>query len=217
MKVKNSYGLSMFLDDKTEMAGVVTKPNEESMEYAQASGSLLCRCMTESKYRQCRMHACEEEYDVCSSFPSSLIAESEFYTGIKGGSMNMMIELVKMLRNVFLMPVTVDKFDTYCVRCFDHTNDRRRAREHKRQTLAMKAMRLKLLQKHVETLKTGCGDRRVPLTLRAVLLLRRLGLRGAKRSGELRTSQRGNECNLLLMRHLKIQNSCGRTIWVNKL
>ena len=27
MKVKKSYG-SMFLDDKTEMAGVVTKPNE---------------------------------------------------------------------------------------------------------------------------------------------------------------------------------------------
>ena len=73
----------MFLDDKTEMAGVVTKPNGESMEYAQASGSLLCRCMTEPRYRQYRMRACEEEYDVCSYFPRSLIAESEFYTGIK--------------------------------------------------------------------------------------------------------------------------------------
>ena len=41
MKVKKSHGLSMFLDDKTEMAGVVTKPNGENMEYAQASGSLL--------------------------------------------------------------------------------------------------------------------------------------------------------------------------------
>ena len=110
MKVKKSYGLSMFLDDKTEMAGVVTKPNEESMEYAQASGSLLCRCMTEPWYRQYRMCACEEEYDVCS-FPSSLIAESEFYTGMKGGSMNMMIDLVKMLRNVFFVPVTVDELD----------------------------------------------------------------------------------------------------------
>ena len=108
----------MFLDDKTEMAGVVTKPNEESMEYAQASGSLLCRCMTEPSYLQYRMLACEEEYDVCSSFPHSLIAESEFCTGIKDGSKNMMIDLVKMLRNVFLMPVTVDEFDNDCVRCF---------------------------------------------------------------------------------------------------
>ena len=101
----------MFLDGKTEMAGVVTNPNEESIEYARASGSLLCGCMTEPRYRQYRMRACEEEYDVCSSFPRSLIAESEFYTGIKGGSMNMLIDLVKMLRNVFLLPVTVDEFD----------------------------------------------------------------------------------------------------------
>ena len=71
------------------------------------------------------MRACEEEYDVCSSFPRSLIAESEFYTGIKGGSMNMMIDLVKMLRNVFFVPVTVDEFDTYCVRCT--TKKRKRA------------------------------------------------------------------------------------------
>ena len=118
MKVKRSHGLSMFLDDMIEMAGVGTKPNEESMEYAQASGSLLCRCMTEPTYRQYRMRACEEEYDVCSSFPHSLIAESDFYTGIKGGSKNMMIDLVKMLRNVFFVPVTVDEFDTYCVRSF---------------------------------------------------------------------------------------------------
>ena len=100
----------------------------------------------------------------------------------------MMIDLVKMLRNVFLLPVTVDKFDTFCVRCFDHINDRRRAREHKRQTLALKAMRVKLLWKHVETLKMGCGDRHIPLTLRAALELRRLELRALKRSGELRTS-----------------------------
>ena len=118
VKVKKSYQLSMFLDDKTQMAGVVTKPNGESMENAQASGSLLCRCMTEPRYRQYRMRACEEEYDVCSSFPCSLIAESEFYTGIKGGSKNMMIDLVKMVRNVFFVPVTVNEFDIYCVRCF---------------------------------------------------------------------------------------------------
>ena len=44
-------------------------------------------------------------------FPRSLIAESEFYTGIKGGSKNMMIDLVKMLRNVFFVPVTADEYD----------------------------------------------------------------------------------------------------------
>ena len=79
MKVKKSYGLTMFLDDMTEMAGVVTKPNGKNMVYAQASGSLLCRCMTEPRYRHYRMRACEEEHDVCSSFPRSSIAESEFY------------------------------------------------------------------------------------------------------------------------------------------
>ena len=35
MKVMKSNKLAMFLDDKTEMAGVATKPNEESIEYAQ--------------------------------------------------------------------------------------------------------------------------------------------------------------------------------------
>ena len=29
-----------------------------------------------------------------------------------------MIDLVKMLRNVFFVPVAVDEFDTYCVRSF---------------------------------------------------------------------------------------------------
>ena len=62
----------------------------------------------------------------------------------------------------------------------DHRYDRRRAREHKRQTLAMKAMEVKLLQKHFETLKMGCGDRRIPLTLHAAHKLRRLELRAAK-------------------------------------
>ena len=43
----------------------------------------------------------------------------------------MMIDLVKMLRNVFLMQATLDKFDIYCVRCFDHKYDWRRTRKHK--------------------------------------------------------------------------------------
>ena len=44
--------------------------------------------------------------DVCSFLPRSLSAESEFGTGVKGGPLgtkNMMIDLAKMLRNVFLM------------------------------------------------------------------------------------------------------------------
>ena len=52
-----------------------------------------------------RMRACEEEYDVCSSIPRSLSAESEFDAGVKRGSPrknNMMIDLVEM-RDVFLM------------------------------------------------------------------------------------------------------------------
>ena len=52
------------------------------------------------------MRACEEEYDVRSSLPRCLTAESEFDTGVKVGSpgtKNRMIDLVKMLRDVFLM------------------------------------------------------------------------------------------------------------------
>ena len=119
------------------MAGVVAEPNEESVEYAQASGSLR------------QMRACEEEYNVCSSLPRSLSAESEFDTRVKSGSpetKNMMIDLVKMLRNVFLMRasymsinrmdvqqavkevisehryVKAPHVDTYIVLCFDHEN-----------------------------------------------------------------------------------------------
>ena len=51
------------------------------------------------------MRACEEKYDVCSSVPRSLSAVSELDTRIKGGSPRTknMIDLVKMLRDVFLM------------------------------------------------------------------------------------------------------------------
>ena len=49
----------MFLEDKTEMAGVMKEPHEESMEYAHASGSSLCGCVEELRYRHCRMLACE--------------------------------------------------------------------------------------------------------------------------------------------------------------
>ena len=48
MWVKDSY---RFLDDN-EMAGLVAEPNKESMEYAQASGSILCGCVKESRYRR---------------------------------------------------------------------------------------------------------------------------------------------------------------------
>ena len=52
------------------------------------------------------MRAWKEEYDVCSSLPQSLSAESEFDTGVKGGSprkKNMMIGLVRMLHGVYVM------------------------------------------------------------------------------------------------------------------
>ena len=80
------------------------------------------------------MRVCEEEFSVCSSFSRSLSVESEFDTGIKSGSTkNMVIELVKILPNVFLMQAPVPsevsqrdvelyKFDICCVRCFVHKN-----------------------------------------------------------------------------------------------
>ena len=134
MKVMKSY---RFLGDKTEMAGVVADSNEECVEYAQASGSFP------------RMRACEEGYAVCSSLPRSLSAESEFDTGVKGGSpetKSMMIHVLKMLHNVFLMRASymsinrmdvqqavkeviseqryekAPHVDTYIVLCFDHEN-----------------------------------------------------------------------------------------------
>ena len=43
--------------------------------------------------------------------------------------MNMMIDLVKMLRNVFLLPVTVDVFDTLlCSMLWSHKRPKKRKR-----------------------------------------------------------------------------------------
>ena len=60
MNVMDSY---KFLDDKTEIAGVVAEPT--------VSGSLR------------RMRACEKEYDVCPSLSRSISAESQFNTRVK--------------------------------------------------------------------------------------------------------------------------------------
>ena len=73
-----------------------------------ACGSMPCGCARESRCRRwlSRMRAWKEEYDVCSSLPQSLSAESEFDTGVKGGSprkKNMMISLVRMLHGVYVM------------------------------------------------------------------------------------------------------------------
>ena len=136
MRVMSSNRLTIILDDKTEVTGFETEHNEESMEHAQASGSIFCGCARGPRYRRClrRMRVCEEEFSVCSSLSLSLSVESEFDTGIKSGSTkNMMIDLVKMLCNVFLMQATVppkvsqrgvelDKFDICYESCFDHKN-----------------------------------------------------------------------------------------------
>ena len=42
LMVENSDKLTMFLEDKTDMAGAETKPNEVDMECAQTYGSVLC-------------------------------------------------------------------------------------------------------------------------------------------------------------------------------
>ena len=58
----NSNKLTMFLEDKTEMAGAETKPNDlDTMECAQTYGSLHCgrvkapRFETESGYAGCAL------------------------------------------------------------------------------------------------------------------------------------------------------------------
>ena len=57
MRVMNSYRLTIFLHDKTELTWFETEPNEESMEHAQASGSILCGCVkgrgTDDVYVEC--------------------------------------------------------------------------------------------------------------------------------------------------------------------
>ena len=44
------------------------------------------------------------------------------------------------------------------------------SKEH--QYKGVKALRVEVLRKDFETFKMGCGDRRIPLTLRAVIWLR---------------------------------------------
>ena len=74
----------------------------------------------------------ERKYDVWSSLPQSLnVAESGFVEFVR--SENMMINLMKVLRNVLVVQTTVstgvsqsnvewDKFDSCCAWCFDHKN-----------------------------------------------------------------------------------------------
>ena len=95
---------------KIEVAVFMMGPNEESTEHSQARGSMPCGCASESRCRRwlSRMRAWKEEYDVCSSLPQSLsAAESEFVEFAR--SENMMINLMKVLRNVFVVQTTVPR------------------------------------------------------------------------------------------------------------
>ena len=67
MRIMTAHRLTIFQGVKTEVAGFETEPNEESMEHAQACGSMTCGCATESRCRRwlSRMRAWKEEYDVC--------------------------------------------------------------------------------------------------------------------------------------------------------
>ena len=67
----------VFQGDKMEVAVFMMGPNEESMEHAQARGSMLCGCARESRCRRwlSRTRVWKEEYDVCSSLPQSLSQE----------------------------------------------------------------------------------------------------------------------------------------------
>ena len=57
MRVMSSNRLTIILDDKTDVTGFETEQNEESMEHAQAFGSILCGCVkgrgTDDVYVEC--------------------------------------------------------------------------------------------------------------------------------------------------------------------
>ena len=98
-------------------------------------GSMPCGCARESRCRRwlSRMRAWKEECDVCSSLPQSLSAESEFDTGVKGGSprkKNMMIGLVRMLHGVHVMRTSYVCFSrTYVQRAGTRSDLRTEVRE----------------------------------------------------------------------------------------
>ena len=79
------------------------------------------------------MRAWKEENDVCSSLPLSVeLLLSQSLLNLPGAK-NMMIKLIKVLRNVFVVQTIVptgvsqsivvwDKFDICCAWCFGHEN-----------------------------------------------------------------------------------------------
>ena len=106
MRVMNSHRLTIFQGVKIEVAEFMMRPNEESMEHAQARGSMPCGCARESRCRRwlSRMRAWKEEYDVCSSLPRSFsVAVSD-------------------LMKVSQSKVEWDRFDICCAWCFGHEN-----------------------------------------------------------------------------------------------
>ena len=68
----------MFLDDKTEMAGVVPEPNEKSKEYAQSSGSIIWK---DRGTDDVDWVFAKKSSDVCSFLPHCLIVEREKHDG----------------------------------------------------------------------------------------------------------------------------------------
>ena len=88
-KLEKSSKLTMFLDDKTEMVGAETKPNELGMECVQTYGSLPCgrveapRCGTDSDYVGC---ALTKKSILCwaQGVRSVGDAESEFRAAVEG-------------------------------------------------------------------------------------------------------------------------------------
>ena len=62
MRVMNSHRLTIFQGVKIEVSVFMMWPNEESMEHAQARGSMPCGCARESRCRRwlSRMRAWRE-------------------------------------------------------------------------------------------------------------------------------------------------------------
>ena len=166
MSIMNSYKLTIFLDVKTEVAGVEREPNEESMWHAQARGSMPYGCVKESRYRQRLrwMHAYQEEHDVCSSFHGVNLLKS--WKVDAGYAQSMVIVVAEDAGQCVL------GMDNSSAKSISVSSDEIRLGMCRK---AVNEVKGTSTTEHLETFKMECGGGRIPLTSCAVLLrLRRL-------------------------------------------
>ena len=156
MRNMNSFRLTIFLEVKSEVAGVEAEPNEESMVHAQARGSIHCGCVKESRYRERLrwMRTYQEEHDVCSSFPWRQLAQSWMVDA--GYAQSMVIVTAEDAGQCFL------GMDSSSAKSISVSSDEKRLRMCRK---AVNEVKVTSTAEHLETLKMDCGDGRIPLTL----------------------------------------------------